>query len=113
MWTKGTDEIKFVIGTVEDYQWAKETIARHGLRMICPLLFSWVSPLQPHQRDKSLREVPAGQTPISRCELAERIIADALPVRTPRKSFASAVSVLSILSSASKRMSSSVIMKSA
>jgi 7-carboxy-7-deazaguanine synthase len=78
---KRTDEIKFVIGTLEDYQWATEKIARHGLAGICPLLFSWVSPLQPHQQDKSLREVPAGQTPISRIELVEKIIADALPVR--------------------------------
>lgn len=78
---KGTDEIKFVIGTLEDYQWAKEKIAQHGLARVCTLLFSWVSPLLPHQQDKSLREVPAGQTPILRRELAEKIIADALPVR--------------------------------
>ena len=38
-------------------------------------------PLAPEQQDKSLKPVPAGQTPISRQELAERIIADALPVR--------------------------------
>lgn len=78
---KGTDEIKFVIGTVQDYEWAKETIVKHGLAKICPILFSWVSPLLPHQQDKSLRKVPAGQTPISRLDLVEKIIADALPVR--------------------------------
>lgn len=78
---KGTDEIKFVIGTVEDYEWAKEQIAEHGLAGICPLLFSWVQPLTPEQQDKALKKVPAGQTPITRLELAERIIADALPVR--------------------------------
>jgi 7-carboxy-7-deazaguanine synthase len=78
---KATDEVKFVIGTHEDYAWAKEQVARFGLAEICPVLFSWVSPLLPHQRDKSLKEVPAGQTPISRQELVERIIADALPVR--------------------------------
>jgi hypothetical protein len=33
------------------------------------------------QQDKSLKKVPPGQTPISRRDLAERIIADALPVR--------------------------------
>ena len=38
-------------------------------------------PLAPEQQDKSLKQVPPGQTPISRRELAERIIADALPVR--------------------------------
>ena len=78
---KATDEVKFVIGTVEDYEWAREQINQHHLATICPLLFSWVSPLAPQQQDASLKKVPAGQTPISRQELAERIIADALPVR--------------------------------
>jgi 7-carboxy-7-deazaguanine synthase len=78
---KASDEIKFVIGTVEDYEWAKDQIAKHKLAEICPVLISWVHPLSPEQQDKSLKKVPAGQTPISRQELAERIIADALPVR--------------------------------
>jgi 7-carboxy-7-deazaguanine synthase len=78
---KSTDEIKFVIGTVEDYLWAKQQIAQHTLDAICPLLFSWVHPLAPEQQDKSLKKVPAGQTPISRLQLVESIIADALPVR--------------------------------
>lgn len=76
-----TDEVKFVIGTAEDYAWAKEQLARHQLAAVCPVLFSWVAPLQAHQRDPSLKAVPAGQTPITRLELVERIIADALPVR--------------------------------
>ena len=78
---KATDEIKFVIGTVEDYEWAKEQIAKHRLAAVCPLLFSWVHPLSPKQQDTSLKIVPAGQTLISRRDLAGRIIADALPVR--------------------------------
>ena len=78
---KATDEIKFVIGTVEDYEWAKTQIATHKLDVICPLLMSWVHPLRPEQQDKALKPVPAGQTPITRQQLAERIIADALPVR--------------------------------
>lgn len=78
---KPTDEVKFVIGTVEDYEWARRVIAERGLAAVCPLLFSWVAPLAPHQQDKSLKAVPPGQTPLSRRELAERIIADALPVR--------------------------------
>ena len=78
---KSTDEIKFVIATREDYEWAKERIAEHKLGAICPLLFSWAHPLAPEQQDKSLKQVPPGQTPISRRELAEKIIADALPVR--------------------------------
>jgi 7-carboxy-7-deazaguanine synthase len=78
---KSTDEIKFVIGTVEDYAWVKQQISEHKLDSICPLLISWVHPLAPEQQDKSLKRVPAGQTPISRLQLAENIIADALPVR--------------------------------
>ncbi|MGH7970281.1 MAG: radical SAM protein, partial [Limisphaerales bacterium] len=50
---KVTDEIKFVIGTVEDYEWAKDRIREHGLNRVCPLLFSWVHPLAPEQREKS------------------------------------------------------------
>jgi 7-carboxy-7-deazaguanine synthase len=78
---KNTDEIKFVIGTREDYEWAKEKIAAHSLEKICPLLISWVHPLAREQQDQSLKPVPPGQTPISRQELAESVIRDALPVR--------------------------------
>ena len=78
---KGTDEIKFVIGTREDYQWMKQQIEEHKLDSVCPLLVSWVHPLSSEQQDPSLKKVPEGQTPISRKALAEQIIADALPVR--------------------------------
>jgi len=78
---KATDEVKFVIGTVEDYAWAKEQVAKYNLAATCPILFSWVAPLQEGQRVASLKKVPQGQTPIARRELVERIIADALPVR--------------------------------
>jgi 7-carboxy-7-deazaguanine synthase len=76
---KRTDEIKFVITTLEDYEWARARIAEHKLDSICQLLFSWAYPLRPEQQ--SLKQVPPGQTPISRQELAEKIVADALPVR--------------------------------
>ena len=78
---ENTDEIKFVIGTIEDYQWAKAAVVERRLAGRCPLLFSWVHPLAPEQRHPSLKAVPPGQTPLSRVELAQRIIADALPVR--------------------------------
>jgi 7-carboxy-7-deazaguanine synthase len=78
---KAADEIKFVIGTVEDYEWAREQLAARRLAKICPVLFSWASPLRPHQQDKSLKKIPAGQTAITRLQLVEKIIADALPVR--------------------------------
>jgi 7-carboxy-7-deazaguanine synthase len=78
---RATDEVKFVIGTREDYAFARDVIARHGLAGRCPLLFSWVHPLAPEQRHPSLRPVPPGQTPLTRLELVEAITADALPVR--------------------------------
>jgi 7-carboxy-7-deazaguanine synthase len=78
---KPTDEIKFVIGTVEDYEWAKQQIAAHALDRVCALLMSWVHPLRPEQQDPSLKRVPPGLTAITRKDLAERIVADALPVR--------------------------------
>jgi 7-carboxy-7-deazaguanine synthase len=78
---QNTDEVKFVIGTREDYDWAKEQLGIFRLNDVCPVLFSWVSPLKPEQQDKSLKAVPAGQHAISRLELVESIIADALPVR--------------------------------
>jgi 7-carboxy-7-deazaguanine synthase len=78
---KATDEVKFVVGTAEDYEWMKEQIVTHDLAVICPLLVSWVAPLTPDQQHKSLKKVPPGQNAISRQQLAEKIIADALPVR--------------------------------
>jgi 7-carboxy-7-deazaguanine synthase len=78
---KSTDEIKFVIGTQEDYEWAREQIGRHKLAAVCPLLFSWAHPLAPEQQHKSLKPAPPGQTWLSRRELAEKVIADGLPVR--------------------------------
>ena len=78
---KATDEVKFVMGTWEDYEWAKEQIAQYRLAEVCPLLFSWVQPLLPEQQHASLKKVPAGMTAMTRQELAEKIVADALPVR--------------------------------
>jgi len=78
---KPTDEIKFVIGTVQDYEWVKQQMIANHLADRCPLLVSWVHPLRPEQQDKSLKPLPDGQTPIQRKDLVERIIADVLPVR--------------------------------
>ena len=73
---KDTDEIKFVLGTVADYEWMKGVLVERNLAGICPVLVSWVTPLAPGQRDSSLKASPPGQEPISRRDLAERIIAD-------------------------------------
>ncbi len=78
---RSTDELKFVIGTWEDYAWARAALLRHGLPSLCPILFSWVQPLAPGQQDPSLQPVPPGHTPIDRRALAEAILTDALPVR--------------------------------
>lgn len=78
---KASDEVKFVIGTREDYEWAKQMLREHNLNARCPVLFSWVSPLLPGQRDPSLKKVPEAMTPLTRRELVEQITADALPVR--------------------------------
>lgn len=76
-----TDEVKFVIGSIQDYQWAKEQLARHRLAARCVVLFSWAHPLTPNQRHPSLKPPPPGHTPIDRRQLTELILADALPVR--------------------------------
>ena len=76
-----TDEIKLVLGSREDYDWARRILHEHRLASICPVLISWVAPLLPHQRDASLKNIPTPNTPMSRQELVEAIIADALPAR--------------------------------
>jgi len=44
------DEIKFVIGTREDYLWSKETLEKYGLADRFPILFSTVfNQLEPRQ----------------------------------------------------------------
>ena len=74
-----SDEVKFVIGTREDYQWASEKLRKINGR--CEALCSWVNPLTPAQQRDVLKPVPADHTPITRQQLAETIIADRLPVR--------------------------------
>ena len=76
-----TDEIKFVIATREDYDWASERIREHRLAGKCSLLFSWAAPLAEAQRHASLKPFPQTHHPISRLELVESIVRDALPVR--------------------------------
>ncbi len=57
------DEIKFVLASRADYDWAREVVNTHALSKVCPVLFS---PVQ--------GELPPAQ-------LAEWVIADRLPVR--------------------------------
>ena len=60
---ESTDEVKFVIGDREDYDWSKSILNEHELASRCPVLFSPV-------HDK-----------LSPTELAEWILADGLEVR--------------------------------
>jgi 7-carboxy-7-deazaguanine synthase len=76
-----TDEVKFVLGTWQDYEWMKGVLSDHRIHRQCPVLVSWVAPLSPEQRHASLKSVPPGHVAISRKELADRIIEDRLPVR--------------------------------
>ncbi len=57
------DEIKFVVCSEADYQWARQVLAERGLDAICPVLFS-----------PSYHDLPA-------MKLAEWILRDRLPVR--------------------------------
>lgn len=57
------DEIKFVLMDRTDYEWARDTVARHNLAARCPVLFSAV------------------QGKLAPVDLAEWILADRLPVR--------------------------------
>lgn len=57
------DEVKFVISSVEDYQWAKDKLYHYDLHKKCEVLFSPVF------------------NKITNLELAQLILADSLPVR--------------------------------
>ena len=57
------DEIKFVLASRADYEWAREVMRSQKLDQVCPILFS---PVQ--------GELPPAQ-------LAEWVLADRLPVR--------------------------------
>lgn len=57
------DQLKFVIADDEDYRWAKQQLAEHDLPGRCEVLFSPVMGI------------------MSPAELADRILADQLPVR--------------------------------
>lgn len=78
---RATDEVKFVIATREDYDWARRQLERWGLPRICTVLFSWAHSLPPEQRDPSLKPAPTDQHPITMRELVEQMLADKLPVR--------------------------------
>lgn len=75
------DELKFVIATLEDYEWARDVIADRGLVGKCALLFSGVEALTAAQASAELNAAPDDSVRLSRQKLAEHIIRDRLPVR--------------------------------
>ncbi len=77
----GTDEVKFVLGSREDYDWMKDFLeARPWLAERCTLLVSWCD-LARIAQGQGLKPVPADHHPVSRRWLAEAILRDCLPVR--------------------------------
>ena len=78
---RARDEVKFVVGTEEDYDWMREVMTRRRMANRCTVLVSWAGPLSEAQRHPGLQAVPAGQRPLSLRTLAERVVADGLPVR--------------------------------
>ena len=76
-----TDEVKFVLGTVEDYLWARRVLTERLADVPCPVLFSRAEPPPPGPGREELKPFPADHTPLSRRELVERLLADRLPVR--------------------------------
>ncbi len=60
---RASDEIKFVIGDMRDYDWAKSVVEDYGVNEKCTVLFSPVYDKMNYR------------------ELAERILQDHLPVR--------------------------------
>jgi 7-carboxy-7-deazaguanine synthase len=60
---KAQDEVKFVLCSREDYEWAKELLSTHKINEKCPVLFSPV------------------YSQVNPTALAEWVLADKLPVR--------------------------------
>ncbi|MCF7669045.1 MAG: 4Fe-4S cluster-binding domain-containing protein [Verrucomicrobia bacterium] len=77
---KESDEIKLVIASQEDYAWAKENVISRRLADVCQIVFSHAL-VEKREPCPVLNPFPNDHTPITRHELAERILHDALPVR--------------------------------
>lgn len=69
------DEVKFVIGTREDYEWSRAILNRYDLARRCTVLFS---PVSPHPDAGNLMLAKGGLPAV---DLAGWLLADRLPVR--------------------------------
>ncbi len=74
----GHDQLKFVIMNREDYDWAKAKLVEHQLDKLVSTV--WFSPMFNVAEDVSLEQSSTDVPALAR-ELAEWILADALPVR--------------------------------
>lgn len=75
------DEVKFVIATHEDYRWCKTQIEKWRLNERCEILISWCAPLTASQQDPNLKPAPSPTELITRKELIDQMMKDALPAR--------------------------------
>lgn len=75
---KPGDELKFVIATGEDYDWAVGMMEKHRLTEKCPVLFSWATS---GSHAAGLKPGPHRDDCLSLEQLADRVVADALEVR--------------------------------
>lgn len=71
------DEVKFVIGTREDYDWSRDVLQCHDLTRRCPVLFSPVFGLP--ESEAAMLELHKGH--LDPAELAAWILEDRLDVR--------------------------------
>ncbi|HOW68060.1 MAG TPA: radical SAM protein [Candidatus Paceibacterota bacterium] len=78
---RATDEVKFVIATREDYEWAGKVLEQHALARICPVLYSWASPSSAIHGAGQLKPGPGPGECLTRQQLAEQMIRDAVPAR--------------------------------
>jgi len=73
---KSGDEVKFVIGTKEDYEWAKNIMRSEKFPEGCSKVFSWAAPTH-----SKLQSASREQYKLNRKELADLILSDKLDVR--------------------------------
>ncbi len=70
------DEVKFVLCSRRDYEWARDVIVQHDLaRRVGAILLSPVAAVEP---DEHIRGISEG---LSLCDLARWVLADHLPVQ--------------------------------
>lgn len=75
---KSADEVKFVIASREDYDWAARVIRERDLPSRCGVLITWASP---PPESAALNPFPEDHHRIDAGELAELILADGMEVR--------------------------------